>query len=150
MIYHQVRINRVAANCATAVSESYEKHSASPNRFCITVSICSRAGIVTGALNKSLTINNPDASVEAQCSMFRTVCTIRHGCRWFQTETSFLLCKKLAVKNVQGCIFLTRWLQSRFIPLLRRKAPGYEPLRTNHYLSVSTSCTVKPVTCTIF
>ena len=59
-------------------------------------------------------INNPDASVGAQCSTFRTVCTIRHGCRWFQTETSFLLCKKLAVKNVQGCIFLTRWLQSGF------------------------------------
>ena len=27
-------------------------------------------------------------SVGAQCSMFRTVYAIRHGCRWFQTETS--------------------------------------------------------------
>ena len=50
-------------------------------------------------------------SIVAQCSMSRTVCAIRHGCRWFQTETSFLLCKKLAVKNVQECIVLTNALR---------------------------------------
>ena len=58
------------------------------------------------------------------CSMSRTECAIRHGCRWFQTETSFLLCKKLAVKNVQGRIFLTRWLQSAFIPLITPQSAG--------------------------
>ena len=31
----------------------------------------------------------------------------RHGCRWFQTETTFLFHKKVAVKNVHGCTFLT-------------------------------------------
>ena len=61
-------------------------------------------------------INTQTQSVGVQCLRFRTECAIRHGCRWFQTETSFLLCKKLAVKNVQGCIFLTWWLQSVLIP----------------------------------
>ena len=28
--------------------------------------------------------------IGVQCSMFRTVCVIRHGCRWFQTETRCL------------------------------------------------------------
>ena len=46
-----------------------------------------------------------------QCSMFRTVWDIRHVCRLFKTETSFLLCKKLAVNDVQGCTSLTRRLQ---------------------------------------
>ena len=37
----------------------------------------------------------PDASVGAQCSTFRTECAIRHGCRWFQTETRWYVFKAI-------------------------------------------------------
>ena len=65
-------------------------------------------------MHKTFKSTTPTQSIGVQCSTFRTVWDIRHGCRLFQTGTSFLLCKKLAVKNVQGCRFLTRWLQSGF------------------------------------
>ena len=64
------------------------------NRF-LELPLCHFFAVSHTCIKRTFSVQSPSMnqhiltqSAGVQCLMFRTVCAIRHGCRWFQTETS--------------------------------------------------------------